>query len=82
MLELFSALRDEKDCPDLSTDDGSETVLSENEMLELQKRNIERALRVCNGKIYGTKGAAALLGVKPTTLATRIQKMEIHRARK
>jgi transcriptional regulator with GAF, ATPase, and Fis domain len=48
-------------------------------MVRLQVRNIEKALSRCKGKIYGPDGAAALLGLKPTTLATRIKKMNIQR---
>jgi len=54
-----------------------DAVMTEEEMVQLQTRNIRQALRRCNGKIYGEDGAAALLGLKPTTLATRIRKMNI-----
>ena len=54
-----------------------DAVMTEDEMLQLQMKNIRLALRRCNGKIYGEDGAAALLGLKPTTLATRIKKMKI-----
>lgn len=54
---------------------GESTVLSEAEMLRLQKENTLKALRKCNWKIYGSDGAAELLGIKPTTLTTRIKKM-------
>ncbi|QPJ66809.1 MAG: AAA domain-containing protein [Candidatus Nitrohelix vancouverensis] len=52
-----------------------QAILSENEMKRREKENILLALERCGGKIYGTEGAANLLGVKPTTLATRIQAM-------
>ncbi len=45
----------------------------------LEKTNIEQALLHCNGKIYGTDGAAELLGLKPTTLASKIKKYKINR---
>ncbi len=45
----------------------------------LEKTNIEQALLHCNGKIYGADGAAELLGLKPTTLASKIKKYEINR---
>ncbi|SHJ24205.1 hypothetical protein ACQ0P8_14445 [Halodesulfovibrio aestuarii] len=54
-------------------------LLTEEEMVQLQVKNIEKALNRCNGKIYGKNGAAFLLGMKPTTLATRIKKMKISR---
>jgi transcriptional regulator with GAF, ATPase, and Fis domain len=34
-------------------------------------------LMACQGKVFGADGAAALLGVKPTTLASRIKKYRI-----
>ena len=45
----------------------------------LEKNNIEQALTHCKGKIYGTDGAADLLGLKPTTLASKIKKHQIDR---
>lgn len=56
-----------------------ERVMSEQEMVSLQRKNIEKALKLCRGKIYGSDGAARLLGLKPTTLATRIKKLKIVR---
>ena len=52
-------------------------VRTEAQMVQLQIQNIENALALCRGKIYGTNGAAALLGLRPTTLATRIKKYGI-----
>jgi formate hydrogenlyase transcriptional activator len=31
------------------------------------------ALEACGGKVFGPGGAAAILGIKPTTLASRIK---------
>jgi PAS domain S-box-containing protein len=46
--------------------------------LKATERNlIEEALVQTNGKIYGSDGAAALLGLKPTTLASRISRQRI-----
>ncbi|MGE4422091.1 MAG: sigma 54-interacting transcriptional regulator [Pseudodesulfovibrio sp.] len=58
---------------------GDPLPLTEAELVRLQADNIEKALARCGGKIYGADGAAALLGVKPTTLATRIRKFGIRR---
>ncbi len=54
-------------------------ILSEQEMLRFQRENTEAALIRCNWKIYGPDGAAVLLGIRPTTLATRIKKMGLIR---
>jgi transcriptional regulator with GAF, ATPase, and Fis domain len=55
--------------------DGEEEVLSESEMRSRERGNIERALERTGWKIYGPLGAAAMLDMKPTTLASRIRKM-------
>ncbi len=41
--------------------------------------HIKKALQRCNGRIYGKKGAAALLQLKPTTLQSRMKKLGISR---
>jgi len=81
-LELFSSFSEEGQCPEYPVFAEADALLTEEEMVDLQKRNIEKALEQCHGKIYGDDGAAVLLGLKPTTLATRIQKMKIERGRK
>ena len=52
-------------------------ILTENEIRSLEKENIIRALRLCNGKIYGRRGAGEKLEIKPTTLISRMKKMKI-----
>jgi transcriptional regulator with GAF, ATPase, and Fis domain len=54
-------------------------VLTEAEMRRREKENLRRALRQTRGKIYGPEGAAELLGVKPTTLVSRIKKLGLER---
>ncbi len=54
-------------------------VFSDEEMLRFQRTNIERALEQTGGKVYGEAGAARLLGIKPTTLASRMKKLGISR---
>ena len=44
---------------------------------EMERANIERALRQCNGQVYGENGAAVLLGMKPTTLWSRLRSLGI-----
>jgi transcriptional regulator with GAF, ATPase, and Fis domain len=43
------------------------------ELKQREARNITAALEQCGGKVFGPQGAAALLGMKPTTLASRIK---------
>jgi len=45
----------------------------EDEVREL----IQRALAACGGRVYGAQGAAALLGLKPTTLQGKMRKYGI-----
>jgi transcriptional regulator with GAF, ATPase, and Fis domain len=54
-------------------------VLPEAEMIKRQRENIIAALRQTNWKVHGPGGAAELLGIKPTTLASRIKKMGLER---
>jgi transcriptional regulator with GAF, ATPase, and Fis domain len=44
---------------------------------DAQRHHIERALARAGGKIAGAGGAAELLGLKPTTLRSKIQRLEI-----
>ncbi len=48
-------------------------ILTEMEIIALQRENIQRALQASRGRISGPSGAAALLGVKPTTLRSRME---------
>jgi formate hydrogenlyase transcriptional activator len=48
---------------------------------ELEKRQIEEALAQARGRVSGTGGAAALLGVPATTLESRIKRLGIDKRR-
>lgn len=52
-------------------------ILTYAEMKNLERENLIAALQVTNYRIYGAGGAAELLGVKPTTLASRIKVLQI-----
>jgi transcriptional regulator with GAF, ATPase, and Fis domain len=52
-------------------------VLTEQERRERDRANIMAALETCGGKIFGRGGAAELLDVRPTTLASRIKTLGI-----
>jgi transcriptional regulator with GAF, ATPase, and Fis domain len=47
--------------------------LTESELKQRERESIIAALAQANGKISGPRGAAELLGMKPTTLASRIK---------
>jgi DNA-binding NtrC family response regulator len=55
----------------------AQRVLTDLEIRELEANNIRAALSASQGKIYGAEGAAAKLGMKPTTLASRIKALGI-----
>jgi transcriptional regulator with GAF, ATPase, and Fis domain len=62
------------DAAGVGVDDEPE-VLPEAEMRRRERQNLLAALKKSHWKIYGAGGAAELLGVKPTTLASRMKKM-------
>ena len=58
----------------------AEAFLTEEQMRDFERRNLLAALRASDGKIYGDDGAAARLGLRPTTLASRLGKHGIDRS--
>jgi len=54
-------------------------IRTEEEIRHLERENLRTALEKTEWKIYGTGGAAELLGIKPTTLMSRIKKMGLKR---
>lgn len=56
-----------------------EKILTSKELIFLEKENILKALRKTKWKISGANGAAALLQLPPTTLASRIKALKIER---
>lgn len=46
---------------------------------DIQRAAIERALQRTRGRISGPKGAAALLGVRPTTLESKMKRLGVKR---
>jgi transcriptional regulator with GAF, ATPase, and Fis domain len=54
-------------------------ILTETELRRRERESIIAALKQANGKISGPRGAAELLGMKPTTLASRIKALGLKR---
>lgn len=52
-------------------------VLNAVEFRAFERRNLTRALHQCAGRVAGEQGAATLLGMKPTTLASRLKALDI-----
>ncbi|MDB6019775.1 MAG: fhlA 2 [Pedosphaera sp.] len=61
------------------SDNTDPEILTEPEMQRHEYENLLAALRKTNWKIKGADGAAELLGLKPTTLLTRMKKMGLKR---
>lgn len=69
----------------LNTAAGSQSAtdyLTSTEFRELEKANITAALQHANWKTWGEHGAAALLGVKPSTLAYQMKTLGIDKPNK
>ncbi len=58
--------------------DGEED-LSLDELAVREREILAAALRRTHGKIYGADGAAALLGIKPTTLVSKIKRLNVQK---
>lgn len=54
-------------------------AITESDCEALRYQAIINALQRARGKLYGSDGAAHLLGIKPTTLASRMKKLGIDR---
>jgi PAS domain S-box-containing protein len=77
-IDLESAMSLEKGSdPPAQANDLEQAILTDQEFREFEKRNIELALISCGGRISGSGGAAARMGLKPTTLNSRIKALEI-----
>jgi len=60
-------------------DSGSDEFLTELQFRELEKHNMRKALNHCNWKIAGKDGAAAAMGLKPSTFTYRMNLFNISR---
>lgn len=57
-------------------------ILTDAQMRQMERDNLLRALEASGGKIHGAGGAAELLGVKATTLSSRLKAMGIKSQRR
>lgn len=55
-------------------------IISDRERQKRDRENIITALKASKGKVFGKDGAAVLLDIKPTTLASRIKKLGINKS--
>ena len=56
-----------------------DTIMTEDDIRELEKRNMIKALESTDWRVSGPSGAAEVLGLKPTTLSDRMKKYGIAR---
>ena len=63
----------------INVETASEKILTSKEFISLEKENILRSLKQTNWKISGKNGAAAILKLPSTTLASRIKALGIER---
>ena len=59
------------------TESQDESVLTDSQLCQLERKNILLALKKSGGRVSGPNGAASLLGIKPSTLSSRIKSMGI-----
>ncbi len=57
--------------------EASNVVLTDDEVRAFERANIIAALKASGGKVFGSGGAAELMDMKPTTLASRIKALKI-----
>ncbi len=65
--------------PGPTIDGAPAPVLTRGELKQQERASISAALAQTGGKVFGPNGAAALLGMKPTTLASRIKALGLVR---
>ena len=72
-------LRDSKSRTTASESRSAVEIRTYEDLKRLEKETVSAALEKANGKVHGAGGAAELMGVKPSTLFSRIKAMGIER---
>jgi transcriptional regulator with GAF, ATPase, and Fis domain len=72
---MFNALADKEKSDDRST--AFESMNESNNMDAITTVHIQRVLTMTHGIVHGPSGAAALLGINPSTLRSRMKKLGI-----
>ncbi len=57
----------------------SDRILTIGELEQIEKDNLRKALDACRWKVSGKGGASELLGIKPTTLSSRIKALGLRK---
>ncbi|HVZ34924.1 MAG TPA: sigma 54-interacting transcriptional regulator, partial [Polyangiaceae bacterium] len=61
--------------------DGGADLLTAQDLLRIERENLERALALCGGRVAGENGAARRLGMAPSTLSSRLKALGVRPAR-
>lgn len=64
---------------DPPTREAARAVVPESEWRKRERQNLRAALDAAGGRVYGPGGAAELLGVKPSTLVSRLAALDVRR---
>lgn len=80
VLDLLKGTQNRKTITQKQLVQTSNKVLTFDEVKQLEHENILTALKSTNWKVFGKDGAAELLGIPPTTLTTRIQRMSLKKS--
>ncbi|AYL81087.1 hypothetical protein RYA95_23900 [Pseudomonas syringae pv. actinidiae] len=77
--DLNLDLTDESKLPAQSTQlpSASNAILTDAQIRELERSNVQSALKATAGKLFVKGGAAELLGLKSTTLASRLKRLDV-----
>jgi PAS domain S-box-containing protein len=75
--ETINLIADALNVPQAS----AQRLLRAKDIEDLERQNLISALEACNWKIAGANGTAELLGIKPTTLSSRMKALGIERKR-
>lgn len=78
-LNIDLAIPDQRPSTPAASRQGRRGYLTATEFEDLERNNLVAALETARWKVSGDDGAAALLGVKPTTLASRMKALKIER---
>jgi len=76
--DVLIDLPDSRVAPKLATKESADAepaaILTEEQLQQLERNNMQAALKAAGGRLFGKGGAAELLGLKPTTLASRLKR--------
>ncbi|MFC3158511.1 helix-turn-helix domain-containing protein [Chryseobacterium arachidis] len=67
------------DFPKMMTQQNTAQDFQLRTLREFEKEYILKVVQKCSGKIFGENGAAKLLGLPPTTLISKMQKLGIEK---